>query len=220
MLYYTEQKTITNIMKPDDFEKRVKEATSIITDLLRDNKVAKLSDNEKWKFKTFYLKQANLSLIAADVLCNISTKQDAKDFHKLNSEYECFLWVINAAYYSMFYAVHALLAHKGTRILSSQGIHRITAHALVYYAIKNHYIAKELYEQFVASQVEAAELLNIEDFQKKALDLSSSYFYESDKRSKFTYETEEEAKLRHANTSLRRAKNFVTQIETVLNPNL
>ena len=55
----------------------------------------------------------------------------------------------------MFYAIHALLAYKGTRILIKQGVHKTTAHALVYYCMKNNFIAKELYEQFVESQNEA-----------------------------------------------------------------
>lgn len=198
------------------FKKRVKEADSIITSLINEEKITKLSEPEKIKFIDFYKKQANLSLIAADLLYNISTEKASKEFHKLNPDYECFLWAINASYYTMFYAVHALLAYKGVRILSKQGTHKITAHALVYYCVKNDFIAKELYEQFVQSQQEAAELLNLEDFKEKAKDLTTKYFYEAEKRSKFTYETEEEAKQRHANTSLQRAREFLNEIEKII----
>ena len=116
----------------------------------------------------------------------------------------------------MFYAVHALLAFKRTRILEEMGIHKITAHAIVYYFIKNNFIARKLYEEFIESQIEAADLLNLEDFKGKAMDIASKYFYEANKRSKFTYETEEEVKQRHGNTSLQRAKEFLSEIEKII----
>ena len=203
-------------MDKEEFDKRLKEANTVISNLIREGRIAKLSEQEKIRFVEFYRKQSNLSLIAADLLYNISTEKLSKEFHKLDRDYECFLWVINSSYYSMFYAIHALLASKGTRILVKQGIHKTTAHALVYYCVKNSFIAKELYEQFVESQNEAAELLNLEDFQKKAMDLATKYFYEANKRSKFTYETEEEIKQRHANTSLQRAMEFFNEIEKII----
>ncbi|MBI2151502.1 hypothetical protein HYU21_02125 [Candidatus Woesearchaeota archaeon] len=199
------------------FEERIKEAQSVITVLIADRKIiSKLSELEKTRFINFYKRQANISLVSADLLYNISTEKTSKIFHKLNPDYECFLWVINPSYYSMFYAVQALLAYKGVRIVSQQSIHKITAHALVYYCIKNNFIAKELYETFVQSQQEAAELLSLDDFRGKAEDLAVKYFYEVEKRSRFTYETEEEAKQKHAQTSLERAKEFLSEVEKII----
>lgn len=203
-------------MNDQDFLKRTKEADSIISGITKENRVVELSEQEKIRFTNFYKRQANLSLVAADLLYSISTDKESKKFHKLNENYECFLWTINTSYYSMFYAVHALLAYKNKRILSEQGIHKITAHALVYYFIKNNFIAKKLYEQFIDSQKEAAELFNLEDFQKRAFDLTTKYFYESEKRAKFTYETDTEAKQKHALTSLKRAKEFLNEIEKII----
>jgi len=203
-------------MDQKEFEKRIRDADTVILKLLKENKVIMLSEQEKIKFVEFYRKQANLSLITADILYNISTEKLAKNYHKLNENYECFLWVLNASYYSMFYAVHSLLAYKGKRIVEKQGIHQLTAHAFVYFFIKNNFIAKELFEQFIESQNTAVELLNIDDFRKKAIDLTSKYFYETEKRSKFTYETNEEIKQKHANTSLLRAKEFLGEIEKII----
>lgn len=203
-------------MMDKEYEKRIKEADLVILGLIRNSQVKELLEQEKTRFVNFYRKQANLSIIAADLLYNLSTEKSSKDFHNLDAKYECFLWVINASYYSMFYAVHALLTYKGKRISSIQGIHKITAHALVYYFLKNKFIAKELYEQFVESQKQAAELFNLEDFQKKAIDLTNKYFFESDKRTKFTYETDSEVKQKHALTSLQRAKEFLNEIEKII----
>ncbi|MFH1683217.1 MAG: hypothetical protein ABIA37_05475 [Candidatus Woesearchaeota archaeon] len=201
----------------EDFEKKMDEANSVVTDLITEKKIkTKLSEQEKSKFLQFYFHQAGISLITSDLLYDISTKKEAKDFHKLDSEYESFLWVVNSAYYSMFYAVHALLAYKRLRILAKQGVHKITAHALVYFCVKNEFIAKELYEQFIETQAEAAELLNFEEFKQKAIGLTMNYFYESDKRSRFTYETEEMIKQKYALTSLQRAKEFLSEVEKIV----
>ncbi len=43
------------------------------------------------------------------------------------------------------------------------------------------------------------------------------YFNEADKRSRFTYETGEEAKHNHARTSLQRAKEFLNEVEKIVN---
>lgn len=204
-------------MKQKDFDKRINEADTVITSLIKGEKIlTRIPESERTKFIRFYLKQANLSLIAADLLYSISTEKASRDFHKLNPDYECFLWVINPAYYSMFYAAHALLACRGVRILSKQAVHRITAHALVYFCVKNKFIAREMYEKFIATQIEAAELLSLEQFEKRARDLTAKYFYEVEKRSKFTYETEETVKQRHAFTSLKRAREFLSEIEQIV----
>ncbi len=204
-------------MKQKEFDKIIEEANSLITNLINSGKiVTKLSEQEKIKFTNFYKKQANLFIIAADLLYNISTEKSSKDFHKLNQTYECFLWAINASYYAMFYISHALLAYKGIRILSEQGIHKVTANAIAHFCIKNNFLAKELYEKFIESQIEAAELLSLEDFREKVKNLTIKYFYEVEKRSRFTYETNEEAKQKHAYTSLKRAKEFLNEIEKII----
>ena len=204
-------------MNLQPFEEKIKEAETIITNLIRERKIiTSLTEKERGKFVVFYRKQANLSLLAADLLFTISTQSKAKEFHKLKADYECFLWVINSSYYSMFYVAHSLLAYKGVRISQEQGIHKKTAYALLYFGVKNNFIAKKLYKQFIEGQQEATGLFNLEEFQVKAKDLASNYFYELDKRSKFTYEIDEEAKERHALTSLRRAKEFMAEIEKIM----
>ena len=204
-------------MNRREFEKRAKEAETVIPPLINEGEIiTKRPEQEKARFAGFYRKQANLSLIAADLLFTISTEKEAKEFHRLDPGYEGFLWVINPSYYSMFYAVHALLAYRGVRILSKQGVHRKTGHALIYFCVRNSFIAKEFYSRFMESQGEAAELLNLEDMREKAIQLTSKYFYEADKRVSFTYETDEEAKRKHAHTSLTRAKEFLNEIEQIL----
>ncbi|MBI4453326.1 hypothetical protein HY636_01665 [Candidatus Woesearchaeota archaeon] len=116
----------------------------------------------------------------------------------------------------MFYAIHMILAHKCVRIKSVLGIHKITAQAFLYFCVKNNYIAKELYKQFIEIQKEASELLNFDDFKEKAKYLSKDFLNEYDKISRFTYETTEDIKQIYAVTSLKRAKEFFNELKQVV----
>ncbi len=200
-----------------DFGEMEREAESAIPHLLASGDIeANCPKDERARFSRFYRKQADLSVIAADLLYTISTDRRAKEFHKLPDEYECFLWVINPAYYAMFYAAQALLAARGVRIRTRQGVHKKTAHALMHFCVRSGFIAKELYAKFSQGQDEAAQLLSIEDCQEKARQLAAAYSHEASKRSTLTYETTEEVRMRHALTSLRRAKEFLGESETIL----
>lgn len=204
-------------MNKIQFEKRLEEADTAVATLVQQGDVlTKQPEQEGERFLAFYLKQANLSLIAADILYAISTEEEAKSFHRLRKDYEAFLWVINSAYYSMFYTAHALLASRGVRIRSKQGVHVKTGHALLHFCVRSNYIAKELYERFLQGQSEAAELLSLEAFKDRQMELTSSYLYEAEKRALFTYEIDFEAKRKHALTSLNRAKGFLSEIEQIL----
>ena len=200
-----------------DFQEKIKNAENLISELISNREIITgMSDNDRKKFIVFYKKQAHLSITAADILFNTSTNSKSKDFHSLDENEELFLWVINPAYYSMFYAVNMILAYKGVRILSKRGVHKIISNAFLYFCIRNDFIAKELYNQFVETQEEAGELLGLEDFKVEAKHLSKEYLYEVEKRTKFTYETDSDVKEKHANTSLRRAKEFYNKLRQII----
>lgn len=204
-------------MNKRQFEKRLQEADRAVATFVQQGDVlTKQPEQERMRFRAFYRKQANMSLIAADVLYSVSTEEGTKRFHKLGKDYEAFLWVINSAYYSMFYACQALLASRGVRIRSKQAVHAKTAHALLHFCVRSNYIAKELYERFLESQNEAAELLSLEAFKDRQRELTASYLHEAKKRALLTYEIDYEAKKNHALTSLNRAKDFLSEIEQIL----
>ena len=183
-------------------EKRIREL------IVRGEINTKLSEMDSNKFVQFYLKQSEISLRTAVLLFEISTTKEEKEHHKLQQEFETFLWVINSAYYSMFYAVNAALASRNVKIKSEQGIHKTIAHAFFYFLIKNEQLAKRLFVDFSKAQQEAIGLLNIEEFEKKADILSKDLDYERSKRILFTYETTERIKQMTAQVSLERARNF------------
>lgn len=123
-----------------------------------------------------------------------------------------FLWVVNASYYSMFYAARALLENDGVRIRTDASIHAVTFDALVHYFYLTGKLEKKLIEEFAEAEEDAAETLGRET----AKGLMEDYFHEKRKRARFTYELGEIAMQEKAKTSLGRAKRFNEAIRKII----
>ncbi len=159
----------------------------------------------------FFLVNANDSLMSAKALFDLSTNKDFQSY----THYEGlrgFLWVINASYYSMFYMVRALLAAKGVLIKSDLSVHSVTFDALIYFFYLNGNLEKHFFESYADAQEEASELLG----KRKADEIVLEYYFEKDKRSTFTYETNEHAMQSKAKTSLDRAIKFQREIRKLI----
>lgn len=122
------------------------------------------------------------------------------------------MWVINTAYYSMFFAATALLARFGHRIKVTTGIHRMTYHALVHYFVKeDNRLKRQFMEEYKEAVEDADKILQLSEERIRYLvaDLES----ESTKRKEFTYEMGMIAEKSKADASLSRAKRFFIEIE-------
>ena len=164
------------------------------------------------KFIDFFVNNSNNSLDSAKLLFEISTK---KELQKLTGfpDFNGFLWIINAGYYSMFYMARALLEKEGIKIKpESFSVHLITFNALVYYFYLTGKIQKSFIEEFREAGEESFEALGKE----KAKSLMEDYYYEKDKRGRFTYEMWEIAMQNKAETSLNRAKRFNEETRKIL----
>ena len=117
------------------------------------------------------------SLTTAKLLFDVSVNQDLQKTTGY-LKFKGFLWVINSAYYSMFYAARALLEKSGVKIKSELSIHLLTFDALVYYFYLTGKLQKSLIEDYAEGKEESNELLGKE----KADDLIASYYYERKKR--------------------------------------
>ena len=109
-------------------EKRIKESKKRIERLLNDKDIEK---EVKGKFVSFFLDNAKNSLDTAKLLFDVSVNSDLKRSMGL-LDFNGFLWVINASYYSMFYMARALLEDKGIKIKTDFSIHIIAFDALIY----------------------------------------------------------------------------------------
>ena len=189
-------------------EKKIDQIKRRVTGFIRDGFIRK---EKETKFVDFFLKNAKNSRDSATLLLNVSMKKDLKDTLGL-PDFNGYLWVINASYYSIFYMARALLESEGIKIKTEMSIHAITFDALVYYFYLSGKLEKRLIEDFGEAKEEAAEILGKE----KAKELVEDYFHEKKKRATFTYEMGVTAMQNKAQTSLERAKRFGEEIRKMI----
>jgi len=193
--------------------KKIEEIRKLVPKLINDGIVSK---KEEYKNLTdFFRENSEDSLNSAQLLYKVSTSsklQDSTGFPNLKG----FLWVINASYYSMFYMATALLTNFRIKIKSEIGIHKLTFNTFVYYFYLTNKISKKYVEQFLEALEDSEDLLGREEIIKKAdekaKELITSFDFEREKRTTFTYELERTKIETKAKISLERANHFYKEI--------
>ena len=175
-------------------DKRVKEAESNVRRYLAENLLKKQKNETA---KEMYIENSDLSLETAQKLLSLET-----------SIYKPYLWVIVSSYYAMYYIANAVLLSVGYKI-GDKISHKVTSDALIVFTRDK--IKKELIEGYEDIKEDALELISSKaDFILQSLD------FEREKRSKFQYQMDEQAKKSKALTSLDRAKQFVFELKKLL----
>lgn len=144
--------------------------------------------------KEFFKNKAELSL------------QLSKDLLKKEEYLD---WVINTAYYSMFYNAISLLAKISVDLEDIQeSTHVLVYQALIYFFyIKEKRIETEYLEEFKENMEESNKRLrNVA--RQKSEEVISNFKNARKERAKYTYELGELAKLASAQTAIRRANAF------------
>ncbi len=188
-------------------EKRINEAKENTLKLLESGKIFK----GKSLFTEFFLKNSANSLDCAKFLFKFSSDKNLSAEHGFPN-FDGFLWVINASYYSMFYMAKALLENNGIKIEKDLGIHSTIFDAFVYCFYSNGKIQRKFIEDFNQAGEEASELLGKE----KAFKIVGDYYGEKDKRTNFTYEMGQIVIESKAKTSLERAIKFSAEMQKLL----
>ena len=173
-------------------EKRVKEAESNTKIFLEEGLIWKYGSFRKEIFET-YCRNYQESLDLAQ-----------KIFEQGLSN----LWVIVIAYYTQYYVANAALYKIGYKV-GGKISHKVTADALIVF-VRNK-LKNELLEDYEEAQGEALEIIG-----RKTDEIISHFDKELDKRSTFQYESTEEIKKAKAETSLKRAKEFVFEMKKLL----
>ena len=169
-------------------EKRIEQAEKNFRTYLQEGKIKKVSETDSLIYET-YLRNARESLNVANQLYESNTSS---------------LWVVVISYYCMFYMACAYLYKLGYKS-GGEIVHQVINEALIFQG--RHKIKNYILNNYTDEKDEA---LNIVDSHLK------NYGFEKTKRSTFQYETTEEIKKSKAQTSLNRAKEFLTLIEEVL----
>ena len=181
-------------------EKKINECKKRIDWLIKKEAIVK---EKQGRFSQFFLDNSRNSFDSAKLLYEVSTDNKLKKsmgFQNFNG----FLWVINSSYYSMFYMARALLESNGVRIKTDYSLHAVIFDALVNYFYATGKIKKQILEEFQEATIEVQETLGKE----RAREIIEDYFYEREKRGRFTYEMGEIAIQNRAKTSLDRARKF------------
>lgn len=183
-------------------------------------------NNGKWDkpnilFINHTLKKAEDSLNTAKALLNIITNKELREKSLPNTEYSPHLWIINSAYYSMFFLAQVLLGKDGRKMPEgTRDTHRTVLFAILYYFlikgsdlegkkkiewndIKSSRMSNALII-LQKAQEETEKLLQIE----RAKEAVSSLQLELHKRAELTYRTTKSAELSFAKTSIERADRF------------
>lgn len=118
------------------------------------------------------------------------------------------LWIIVISYYSMFYSANAVLLHLGYKV-GDKIVHKVTNEALIVLILDK--LKKEILENYESTKEDAMEIASF-----KAESIVEEYGYELNKRSKFQYNMLEETKESKAETSFKRAKEFVFEMKKLI----
>ncbi len=181
-------------------EKQIEESSKIIMQLIKEEKII----SPKSDTCDFFIKKSSNALIISKRLLDLF-EEEQMDTHT---------WVINTAYYSMFFGATALLAKYNHRINVDVGIHKLTYHALVHYFIKEESKLKwQLVEEYGEAVEDAGEIMQLSE--KKIKGLVADFGFELEKRKIFTYDLGEDAERTKALTSYVRAKNFFQEVEKI-----
>lgn len=170
-------------------EKRIKEAEVNIKRYLEEGLLNKSNDK-----------------VALHIL--IKNSKDSLKASQLLLDNDIPLWTIVSSYYSMFYITNAVLLLNGYKT-SDKIVHKVTADALI------HIIRPKLKNKFLDDYEEVKEeALKIAEI--KSDELVKNFDYERNKRGTIQYQTSKEDITSKAKTSLKRAKEFLFEMENLL----
>ena len=203
----------------DSIKEKIGVAEKRILELTKSNDLKRLSETEKYQIANFYEEKSENRLKTAKLIYNASKEADKKKI-ELGRGYKDYAEVIAAAYYSMYYIIHAFLALKyKTKIGEAlRGVHAVTEYIILYYLVKTKKLAKHLYEQYLQTFETAAQIqkLSVEDFQEKAYEYAKQYDKSRAAREAFTYNVTPNIEEYHAKQAINSAEEFINTIRQVM----
>jgi len=175
--------------------------------MLDNNRIKEAESNVRVYINDGLLRKERLNREAIRVLLK-NAEESLMTAQKLGLDGTSDLWVIVCSYYSMFYISNAVLRTLGWKV-EEKIAHKVTADTLIVY-VKGK-LKSSLIEEYENAKEEALTLAGL-----KADSIVESFDREKDKRSKIQYTTDDVEKKSKAQTSLKRAKEFVGEMKKFL----
>ena len=206
------------MMKPDEIiKKKIAEAEKRIFGLIESGDLKNISESEKYKISEFYEVKSKNRLESAKLIYNAS-KNNSR--FSLDRNYKDYSEVVSAAYYAMYYIVHAFIALSYKRKLREgiRGVHAITEHLILYYMVKTGKLAKHLYERYLETLETTAEVqsISIKDFEEKAYDYAKKYDETRTNREVFTYNVTANIEEYRAKQAIDTAEEFINTVRQLI----
>ena len=201
----------------DLINKKISIAEKRIMDITKSNDLKKLSEIERYQISKFYEEKSKNRLETAKIIYNVSKKSNKND---VSEGYKDYAEVVAAAYYSMYYIVHAFLAlsYKTKLREGLRGVHVITEYIILYYLVKTKKLAKHLYEEYLKTFETTAQIqkISIEDFQETAYEYAKQYDKTRTAREMFTYNVTSNVEEYHAEQAINTAEEFINTIRQLM----
>jgi uncharacterized protein (UPF0332 family) len=173
-------------------KERIKEAKTNVENYLKEGLLKKITIKQP-EVRNILVNNCKESLKVAEILFTNNYSN---------------LWTIVCSYYSMYYMSKAVLYELRYKI-GEQISHKVTADALIVYVMNK--LKESLLEDYEQAREDALEISG-----NKASGLIENFDFERVKRSRFQYSITETAMKSKAETSLKRAKEFVLEMEKLL----
>jgi len=198
-------------------KEKIEIAEKRILELNKSSDLKKLSEKEKYQISSFYEEKSKNRVQTANI---IYTASEGLEKQGIDEEYKDYGEVVAAAYYSMYYIVHAFLALKYKTKLKGglRGVHAITNNLVLYYLVKTKKLAKHLYEEYLKTYETTAQIqeLSVDDFQEQAYEYAAQYGKSRSAREVFTYNITPNVEKYHAKQAINAAEEFINIIRQVM----
>jgi uncharacterized protein (UPF0332 family) len=204
-------------MKNEEVSKDVRIAEKAVLELTQAGDLKKLPEQLAHQIANFYEARCLNRLQSARFIYEASKTPNKYDLPEKYSDYS---EVVAAAYYAMYYSVHAYLAEiYMTKLRENlRGVHAITHNLVVYYFVKTNKLVKHLYEEYVKTLETASAIQNLtlESFQEEAFKYAKQYKKSKEARETFTYKTTSSVESHHAERAIATAEEFVNIVRQLM----
>jgi len=176
--------------------------------MLNEKRIKEAEINVKQYISEGLIKKEPFNSIVFNILVN-NSNESIETASFLSNNKKSNLWIIVSSYYSMFYIANAVLYKLGYKV-GDKIPHKVTSDALIVY-IKDK-LKENLIEDYEELKEEALLIAK-----NRAEGLLEDFEFERKKRGLIQYQTKDVEKASKAETSLKRAKQFLFEMNALLN---
>ena len=188
-------------------------AEKLVRELFAQDDLKKISPPAAEELARFYRAKSFNRLQTARAVYKLSQEQPLKSQLGVTTEYTDYGESVAAAYYAMYYIVHAYLAESYQTKLEEglRGVHAITHNLVVYYLVKTKKLAQYLYEEYLRTLETTSALhhLTVHSFSDEAYRYAQEYDKNRLARETFTYKTTPRVEAQHAEQAIKTAEEFI-----------